>query len=313
MQQSKNKVKLNSSSFQPALNNFSNADEIQRPSISFIGDVWRRLRKNKLAFIGLIIIAIIIIMCIIGPIISPFNYMDMDFSAANETPNLVHWFGTDDSGRDLFARAWQGGRVSLTIGFAAALVDFTVGLIIGGLAGYVGGSLDNILMRFAEIVYSIPYMIMVILISIVSGNQGIIPLIAALSFSGWVPMARLVRGQVMQIKEMEYVHASKEFGGSTMWILFKHILPNIMGPVIVNVTLTIPRAIFSEATLSYLGLGVQPPNPSWGQMASDAVEQMLVGNWNTLLVPSILICLTMFSFNILGDGLRDALDPKMRK
>lgn len=229
----------------------------------------------------------------------------------NQKPNAEHFFGTDDMGRDLFARAWMGGRVSLTIGFAAALIDFVVGVLIGSIAGYKGGRIDNFLMRASEVMYSIPYMLMVVLLMIVLGT-GMLPMILALTITGWVQMARVVRGQILSLKEMEYVEASKAFGGDTFWILKNHFLPNIMGPVIVNATLTIPRAIFSEATLSFLGLGIQPPNPSWGQMASDAIEQMLVGNLNVLLVPSILISLTMFSFNVLGDGLRDAFDPRMR-
>lgn len=298
--------------FEPAVDNFSTADTIKRPNISFLSDVWRRLRKNSLAMVGLVIIVLLLAMLLIGPMITSHNFMFQDFTSMNEGPSANHWFGTDDMGRDLWARAWMGGRVSLYIGLMAALIDFVIGVLVGGIAGYMGGRTDDILMRIAEILYAIPYMLMVILLSVVLGS-GITPLILALTLTGWVPMARLVRGQVLQIKEMEFVQAANAFGSDLKWILFKHLLPNAMGPIIVNVTLTIPRAIFSEATLSFLGLGVQPPTPSWGQMAADAIEQMLVGNLNVLLVPSLLICLTMFSFNVLGDGLRDAFDPKLRK
>lgn len=306
------KNELSSQLFEPAVDNFSDSDEIKRPSISFLSDVWRRLRQNKFAMLALCVMAILIIMVVIGPLITPYDYAFQDFSVMNQGPSAQHWFGTDDLGRDLFARAWQGGRVSLFIGFSAAAVDFIIGVFVGGIAGYAGGWLDDLLMRIAEVLYSIPYMLMVILLSVVL-NRGILSLVLALTITGWVPMARLVRGQVLQLKEMEYVQASGVFGAGTGWILKKHLLPNAMGPIIVNVTLTIPRAIFSEATLSFMGLGVQPPDPSWGQMAADSIDQMLVGNLNVVLVPSILICLAMFSFNVLGDGLRDAFDPKLRK
>ena len=314
MQQSTNNRKIAPELFEKATDNFAASDEIKRPSVSFLSDVWRRLKQNKLAMLGLIIMITLIVMSIIGPMLTPHNFAYQDFSVKNQKPNPTYWFGTDDMGRDLFARAWEGGRVSLFIGFSAALIDFLVGVLIGGVAGFVGGWLDNLLMRISEVLYSIPYMLMAILLSVVlRSGKGLTSLILALTITGWVPMARLVRGQVLQLKEMEYVHAANASGAGTGWILWNHMLPNAMGPIIVNVTLTVPRAIFSEATLSFLGLGVQPPNPSWGQMASDAMEQFLVGNINTLLVPAILICLAMFSFNVLGDGLRDAFDPKLRK
>lgn len=287
-------------------------DEINRPSLSYFKDVVRRLFKNKLAVIGLIIITLLFFMAIFGPIIAKHDYKSPNYAYSNQHPSSEHWFGTDDLGRDLFARAWQGGRVSLFIGVAAALLDFIIGIIYGGIAGYAGGKTDMFLMRFSEILYSIPYMLMVILVSVIM-KSGITSIIIAMSITGWVPMARLVRGQVLQLKELEYIQAAKSFGATSPWILFKHLIPNAMAPIIVNVTLTIPGAIFTEATLSFLGLGVEPPNPSWGQMSADAIEQLLVGNVYVLLVPSVLICLTMFSFNVLGDGLRDALDPKLRK
>lgn len=298
--------------FEPVNNSLANVDEIKRPSISYSKDVMIRLFKNKLAMTGLITIIIIFIMSIIGPIISNYDYFMPDFSARNQPPSTTHWFGTDEIGRDLFTRAWQAARVSLFIGVAAALLDFIIGVIYGGISGYLGGKVDDIMMRIAEILFSIPYLLMVIILSVILGS-GIFSIVLAMAITGWVPMARLVRGQILQLKELEYVQAAKSFGADTKWILFKHLIPNAMGPIIVTVTLTVPRAIFAEATLSFLGLGVQPPSPSWGQMANDAIDQMLVGNLNVILVPSILISLTMFSFNVLGDGLRDALDPKLRK
>ncbi len=307
-----NKTTFTKEMFEPAVDNFSNADLIARPSISYFKDVWRRLRKNSLAMVGLVLICGILFMAIFGPLMTKYSYHEQDFNNISLAPNSQFWFGTDDLGRDLFSRAWHGGRVSLFIGFAAAAMDFIIGVIYGGIAGYKGGKVDDIMMRIGEILYSIPYLLMVVLLAVILG-QGVFSLILAMSLTGWIPMARLVRGQVLQLRELEYVQAANSFGADMKWILFRHLVPNAMAPIIVNVTLTVPRAIFAEATLSYLGLGIAPPRPSWGQMASDSIEQMLVGNLNVILVPSILICLTMFAFNVLGDGLRDALDPKLRK
>lgn len=298
--------------FQPVTDNNTSAEDIKRPSVSYWKDVFKRLSKNKLAMIGLFIIIVILIMVVMGPIISTYDYTRPDYTAMSQSPSKEHLFGTDETGRDLFTRAWQGGRISLFIGIAAAAMDFLIGVIYGGIAGYMGGKTDMVMMRITEVLYSIPYMLVVILFSIVLGS-GVTSIIVAMAITGWIPMAILVRGQVLQLKELEYIQAAQSFGANVGWILTKHLIPNAMAPIIVTITLTVPRAIFAEATLSFLGLGVQPPNPSWGQMASDAIEQMLVGNMNILLVPSILICLTMFSFNVLGDGLRDALDPKLRK
>ena len=308
------KIDFTKESFEPVNLDYENMEVINRPSIPYYKDVIRRLSKNKLAMVGLFCLIFILIMTIIGPMITRYDYATPDYSAMNQPPSKEHIFGTDEVGRDLFARAWQGARVSLIIGISAAFLDFIIGIIYGGISGYFGGRTDMIMMRITEVLYSIPYMIMVILLSVIlTGGSGILSIILAMALTGWIPMARLVRGQVLQLRELDYVQASKCFGADTKWILFKHLIPNTMGPIIVAITLTVPTAIFAEATLSFLGLGVQAPKTSWGQMASDAIEQTLVGNFYVLLVPSILISLTMFSFNVLGDGLRDALDPKLRK
>lgn len=318
--------------FLKATDNIQDKEDFTRQSISYFKDVVRRLFKNPLAVISLIFIVIIIILTFIWPYIIPYSenylaYLENAKTSNDLTPYYAfqdfsvknlgffaenHIFGTDDVGRDMFARAMQGGRVSLTIGLCAAFFDFIVGVTYGAISGYAGGKVDNFMMRFAEVLYSIPYMLMVILFATVLGS-GMFSLIIAMTITGWIPMARLVRGQTLQLKEQEYVQASKSFGAPSSFILRKHIIPNAMGPIIVNMTLTVPVAIFSEATLSFLGLGIQAPNPSWGQMANDSISQMMVGNINTILVPSILICFTMLSFNLLGDGLNDALDPRQRK
>jgi dipeptide transport system permease protein len=298
--------------FLPAEDNFKEADKIARPTISYWANVWRRLRVNKLAMLGLILIILLVIMAIIGPHINGYTYYEQDFSKKNLRPNAEHWFGTDSSGRDMFTRAWYGARISLFIGLMAALIDFLIGVIYGGISALKGGSIDNALMRIAEVLYAIPYLLMVILVMVMFGDdqRGLLPIIVAMTITGWIPMARLVRGQVLQLREFEYVQAANAAGARTSWILRKHMIPNTMGPILVNLTLTVPTAIFAEATLSFLGLGIPAPKASWGTMASDALSSILIGNFYQLFVPAILISITMFAFNVFGDGLRDALDPR---
>jgi len=293
------------------------ADEINRPTIKYWADVWRRLKMNKLAMTGLAILIIMGIMSIIGPHLSGFNYYEQDLFQKNIRPNSTYWFGTDELGRDLFSRAWLGTRYSLLIGIAAAFIDFGMGVLYGGIAGIASCKVDAVMMRIAEIIYSIPYMLVVILISVVFSTAGsgtsMFVLVFAMTITGWVPMANLVRGQVLQLKEYEYSLASESLGASKSWILRKHIIPNSFGPILVNLTLTIPRAIFAEATLSFMGLGLQLPKPSLGTLANDGLAVMPIGLFYQIMIPSILISLIMFSFNVLGDGLRDALDPRLRK
>lgn len=308
----KNEIQFTQEMFLPVKDNFKDAEKISRPSIKYWADVWRRLKQNKLAMVGLGIIVFLVTMAIIGPYLNGYKYFEQDLNNRNAWPSAKHWFGTDTSGRDMFTRAWYGARISLFVGVMAALIDFIAGIIYGGISGIKGGRIDTIMMRVGEVLYSIPYLLMVILISVVMGS-GIWSIILAMTVTGWVPMARLVRGQVLQLKEQEYVQASRALGASTSWILSKHIIPNTMGPILVNVTLTVPTAIFAEATLSFLGLGISAPMASWGTMTSDALTSILVGSSYQLLIPAALISMTMFAFNVLGDGLRDALDPKLRK
>ncbi|GEN33466.1 MULTISPECIES: ABC transporter permease [Aneurinibacillus] len=305
-------TRLTADMFRPVTDNFKDAEKIERPSISYRADVWRRLKLNKLAMAGLFIIIVLVIMAIIGPMISGYTYYKQDFTARNLRPSAEHWFGTDSSGRDIFTRIWYGARISLFIGVMAAFIDFVIGVIYGGISGLKGGRVDNIMMRIAEVLYSVPYLLMVILLMVIIG-PGLWTIIMAMTLTGWIPMARLVRGQVLQLKEQEYVQASIALGADAKWILMKHILPNTMGLILVNVTLTVPTAIFAEATLSFLGLGIPAPRASWGTMANDALVSLLIGNAYQLFIPGFFISLTMFAFNVLGDGMRDALDPRMRK
>ena len=293
------------------------AEKIKRPSIKYWPDVWRRLKQNKLAMTGLILIILMCIMAVVGTEINGYKYYEQDLNLINIHPNSDHWFGTDELGRDLFTRVWYGARYSLIIGILAAAIDFVIGVLYGGIAGMATRRVDGIMMRIAEVIYSIPYLIIVILLSVVFTTAGagtsMFVLIFAMTLTDWVPMAILVRGQVLQLKESEYSLASESLGASKGWILKNHIIPNTLGPILVNITLTIPRAIFAEATLSFLGLGLQAPKSSLGTLANDGLAGLAVGNAYQILIPAIFISLVMFAFNVLGDGLRDALDPRLRK
>jgi ABC-type dipeptide/oligopeptide/nickel transport system permease subunit len=271
-----------------------------------------RLLKNKLAMLGIGIIAVLIAMAVIGPYLVPYSYSEQSLMDSDLPPSAQHWFGTDDLGRDIFARVWEGARISLFIGITAAIIDLIIGVIYGAIAGYVGGKTEEVMMRIADTLYSLPHLLVTILLMVVL-KPGLLTIILAMTATGWIGMARLVRGQVMQLKEMEYVIAAKALGSSFPRILFKHLIPNTIGPITVAMTLTIPGAIFSEATLSFLGLGVPVPLASWGTMTSDGLVGILTGQPWRILFPAALISLTMFAFNVLGDGMRDALDPRHRK
>lgn len=298
--------------FTPKKKDVAEAEAILRPSLSYWKDAWIRLLKNKLAMLGFICLVLLLFMAVFGPSISGHSVGEQNLMKQNLPPSGSNWFGTDDLGRDVFTRTWHGARISLFVGVMAALIDFIVGVTYGGFAGYKGGKVDNIMMRIVEVLYGLPYLLVVILVSIVMG-KGLFTIIFALSITGWVGMARIVRGQVLQIKNYEFIMASKTFGTKTSRIIRKNLLPNTMGPIIVQMTLTVPSAIFAEAFLSFLGLGIQAPLASWGSMASDSLSVILSGHWWRLFFPAFFISLTMFSFNVLGDGLQDALDPKLRR
>lgn len=293
-------------------------EKIVRPSISQWKDTTIKILKNKLAILGLILLIIISILAIIGPHLVPFNYSDQNLSGKNLAPNGEHWFGTDSLGRDMWARTWYGARISLTIGLAAAAIDLILGLLVGGISGYMAGRgkfgdrVDGFLMRIVEILYGIPYLLVVILLLVVM-KPGLWTIIIALSITGWVGMARIVRGQILQLKEQEYVAAAQKLGTPHRTIIWRHLFPNMIGIIIVNLTFTIPQAIFAESFLSFIGLGVQAPIASWGTMANDALGVILTGQWWRLFFPGFMISLTMFAFNVFGDGLQDALDPQSKQ
>ncbi|WP_309272665.1 ABC transporter permease [Paenibacillus sp.] len=286
------------------------AEVIQRESISAWKDAWQRLRKNKMAMTSLIILTIIIIAAWVGPWISNYTYYSNDLLNTNQPPSKDHWFGTDDLGRDMFVRTWMGARISLTVGLAAALIDLMIGVIYGGVMGFFGGRVDAIMNKFSEILYSIPYMLVTILLLVVF-EPSIGTIILALTITGWINMSWIVRGEIMQLKNREFILASRSMGAGSGRLLFRHLLPNAVGPIIVTLTLSVPNAIFAEAFLSFLGLGVQAPVASLGSMINDALTGWMYYPWR-MLFPAILISLTMLAFNIFGDGLRDALDPKLK-
>ena len=288
------------------------ADVIARPKIGYWADAWRRLKENKIALIALIVLLILVFMVTFGPMISGYSFEQIDTEAINQRPSAEHWFGTDSLGRDLFARVWQGGRVSIIIGIVGAVIASVLGCIYGGIASYFGGIVDDIMMRIVEVLLSIPYLIIVILISVVTDSKSMGTMMLALVLTGWCGIARLVRGQMLQLKSQEYILAANALGVSPIKTIMRHMIPNPLGMIIVAITFDIPGYIFSEAFLSYIGLGIQPPNTSWGALASAAQQNFMFYPYQ-LFFPSIMIALTMLSFTLLGDGLRDALDPKLRK
>ncbi len=277
----------------------------------FWRDAWRRFSSNRPALFALWTLAAIGAMAIFGPLFSSYSYYDIHLEWHDTPPGPKFWFGSDELGRDLFTRIWWGARISLFIGIAAALIDMIFGVIWGSVAALAGGRLDEIMMRICDILYAIPYLLVVILLTVIRGS-GIATILIAMTCTGWINMARIVRGQILQIKEYDYVVAARLNGASNARILAKHLIPNAIGPIIAAVTLTVPTAIFTEAFLSFLGLGVQAPAASWGVMVNDGLSAMRYYPWR-LLFPSAMLTLTMLSCNLLGNTLRDALDPRLRR
>ncbi len=287
-----------------------NNEFIAVKSRSYFQDVWFQYKKNKLALVSLIFIIIMILMAIFMPMFSRYTYDAQDLSNPNAMPSMLHWFGTDKFGRDIFIRVMYGARISLSVGFAAAAINLVIGIIWGGMCGYIGGRFDMILMRIVDIIYSVPTLLYVILIMLIFGSN-MFSVLLAICISSWIGLARQVRAQVMAQKEQEYALAAKVIGASDLRILFRHLVKNSIGPIIVNTTLMVPSAIFTEAFLSFVGIGISIPMASWGTMANDA-KNMLFSQPLQMVWPVAAICLTMLSLNFIGDGLNQALDPKKR-
>ena len=269
---------------------------------------WQRFKVNRLAVIGAGIIAVMIVLAILGPIISPYTYADQSLIDANQSPSLSHWFGTDTLGRDIYTRVMYGARISLTIGIVTALLNLVIGVVYGGIAGYFGGKVDRIMMAIVDVLYGIPLLLYVILLMVVIG-PGLMSIFIALGIAYWLNMARIVRSQIVKVREEEYIIAAETMGIPKWRILWRHILPNCVGPIIITLTLAIPDAIFTEAFLSFIGLGVNAPMASWGVLASDGISSMRSYPFQ-LIFPALAISITMLGFVFLGDGLRNVFDPK---
>lgn len=302
-----------------------------RESTTYWQDAWRRLKSNKVAMGALYVIIFLTLLAIIGPFIAPYSYSDQLKGQERLLPNAQHWFGTDNLGRDLFVRVLVGTRISLSIGIVTSIMVLIIGSIYGAIAGLAGGKVDNFMMRIVDIIYSVPDLLIIILLSVVLKKPlqdafmvnpflkklsiigpGLISIFIVMSSLYWVNMARIVRGQVLSLKEQEYVTAARALGASNWRIILKHLLPNCLGPIIVTVTFQIPSAIFSEAFLSFIGLGVDAPMASLGSLTSSALNGVYSYPY-LLIFPAVFISVIILAFNMLGDGLRDALDPRMRK
>ena len=276
-------------------------------------DALRRLMHNKAAVASMILLSIIVILAILAPYLSPWAFDEpdwgYDFPGAPDA-GLKHWFGTDGNGRDLFVRTLYGARISLMVGVLATTVSLVIGVTYGATSGFFGGRVDNVMMRIVDILYSLPFMFFVILLMVFFGRN-IFLIFVALGAVEWLTMARIVRGQTLSVKKKEFIEAAHAIGISNAKIITRHIIPNVLGPVIVYMTLTIPQVILTESFLSFLGLGVQEPLTSWGVLISEGAKQMESAPW-MLVCPAVFLALTLFCFNFIGDGLRDALDPKDR-
>lgn len=287
------------------------AAKVEGPALGYWQDAWLRFRQDKIAMAGFLFLLLLTLVAIIGPLVSDISYADQDFHQSNLAPCWEHWFGTDNLGRDLFIRVLYGARISLAIGVVASLINLFIGVLYGGFAGLMGGRVDRIMMNIVDVLYSVPTLLYVILLMVVF-KPGLMNIFLALGLSYWLQMARIVRGQVLSVKEQEFVLAAVSMGASKWRILLKHLIPNSVGAIVVSLSLSIPDAIFTEAFLSFIGLGVSAPMASWGVLASDGVNSLRAYPFQ-LFFPAVAISLTMLAFNFLSDGLRDALDPKLRR
>ena len=280
-------------------------------SKSFARNVWESFSRNRLALVGLILLAVLVCAAVFGPMLSPYPYDGMDAMSRNQSSSAAHWFGTDQMGRDVFTRVLYGARVSLLVGFASTALNLVIGVLYGSIAGYVGGRVDMVLMRIVDVIYAVPAMIYMILLMLIFGSN-IYSVMLGICVNGWINMARIVRSQVMSLKEQEFSVAAFVIGASRRRILFRHLLLNSLGPIIVTVTLMIPQAIFTEAFLSFIGIGISAPMASLGTLAQDA--NMLMNVYPMQMVwPVLVICIVIFSLNFIGEGLETALNPRGKR
>ena len=296
--------------FRPVEGNSGDREKIARPQLTAFQDAWIRFRKNKGSVVSLIILLLVVFFALAGPYMTRFTYYGTDYHATFIQPNLTHWFGTDKFGRDEWARVWYGTRISLLIAVVAAALDLIVGVGYGSVSALLGGRVDAVMQRIIEILVGIPNLIIVLLLMMVM-PASVWTLILAMSISGWVNMARLVRAEILKLKEQEFVLAARVLGTSSRGIIFKHLIPNTVGVIVINTMFTIPSAIFTEAFLSFIGIGLREPQSSLGILINTGF-QVINSHSYLLLIPAVVIILIMVCFSILGDGLRDAFDPRMR-
>jgi oligopeptide transport system permease protein len=297
--------------FAPLENQQAAAERITTAPISFAKDAWRRFKANRVALFGLAILVVMLLAAIIGPMVANHSYSDQSIILHDKPPSAEYLFGTDNLGRDLFVRVIYGGRISLAVALFAGLVELCIGVVYGAVSGMAGGRIDNLMMRIVDIIDTIPSTIYVILLAVLL-KPGLTSIFLAIGMIYWTSMARLVRAQVLSLKAQEFMLAARALGASRSRLVFRHLIPNSMAPIIVELTFSIPRAIFTEAFLSFIGLGVSAPMASWGVLANEGFAGLRSFPWE-MLFPSVAIILTTLAFNFIGDGLRDALDPKMRR
>jgi ABC-type dipeptide/oligopeptide/nickel transport system permease subunit len=294
----------------PAVRAAIDAAPRARGTTSLWADAARRLGKNRLAMAGLVVVVLLILLAVFADVLAPYSYTKTNFGRLNEGPSRDYPFGTDQLGRDMLSRMIYGARVSMLVGLGAQVIVVLIGVPIGALSGYVGGRVDLVLTRFVDVMYAFPRLLFVILVMSMLG-AGLTNIFLAIGLTGWVGIARQTRAQVLSLKEKEFVEGARALGGGFRRILLRHVMPNALTPIVVTVTFGIPEAIFTEAALSFIGVGINPPTPSWGQMVGEG-QQYLRSYWHLCVFPSIAIAVTMLSFTFLGDGVRDALDPKLK-
>jgi oligopeptide transport system permease protein len=312
MQTGNRQITLTQDHFEPVKASARDAEGLSGPPVGFWSDAWRRLKRNRVALVAGGIIFLVFILAVAGPWLTPYTPFAQDLERQYREPSLSgFWFGTDEFGRSMFDRVWVGTRVSLYIAFLATALDIVIGMSYGAISAYYGGGVDNVMQRIIEVLVGIPNLVVIILMMLIL-EPGIIAITLALTITGWTSSARLIRGQVLRLKEQEFFLASRSLGAGTYRLIAKHLIPNVFYIVIITLMFTVPSAVFFEAFLSFIGLGIQPPNASLGALINDGADQMRFYPY-LLIFPALVLALITISFRLLGDGLRDALDPRMRK
>lgn len=283
----------------------------RRKERTYAGILWSRYKKNKMAIFGLYFLTLLILLAIFGPMLLPYDYKTMDYTALYQKPSLTHWMGTDDGGRDLFTLILYGLRNALIVGFGAGLVEIFIGMVIGAIAGYLGGKVDNLLMRFVDIMFALPSFLLSLMLVVVLGRS-LLTILLAIGLTSWAGMARIARSQVLTVKQMDYIDSARALGASNLTIIRRFIIPNAVGPIFVALSFNIPGAMMMESGLSLIGLGILPPMPSWGGLISQGSKYILSFP-HLILYPALTFALTILAFTFVGDGLRDAFDPKQNR